>query len=204
MQLTSTMKTASLLRHSLAALTLLVPALAFGQGQLTPPGPAFTYPNERALTPGGMPTPSMKTLMQIDAGEHIPSRDTSNVNLNGSLGYYLLASPGRYYLTENLDKNIVIASDNVTLDLGGFEVRYTGGGTGPVAIPTYIDHDIDGEGYQQWVYAVQWWLDRMLDSPMTIACASSRTGVASTWSTMASAGPSPPRACAASRSARGS
>ena len=37
--------------------------------------------------------------------------------------------------------------------------------TTPVAIPAYIDHDIDGEGYQQWVYAVQWWLDRMVDSP---------------------------------------
>ncbi len=37
--------------------------------------------------------------------------------------------------------------------------------TTPVAIPTYIDHDIDGEGYNQWVYAVQWWIDRMVDSP---------------------------------------
>lgn len=134
MQLTSSMKIASILRHSLAALTLLVPALAFGQGQLTPPGPAFTYPNERALTPGGLPTPSMKTLMQIDAGEHIPSRDTSNANLNGSLGYYNLTQPGRYYLTENLDKNILITAENVTLDLGGFEVRYTGAGMGPIAI----------------------------------------------------------------------
>jgi hypothetical protein len=134
MQLTSSMKTASILRRSLAALTLLVPALAFGQGQLTPPNAVYTYPNERALTPGGVPTPSMKTLMQIDAGEHIPSRDTNNVNLNGSLGYYNLAQPGRYYLTENLDKNILITAENVTLDLGGFEVRYTGDGMGPIAI----------------------------------------------------------------------
>ena len=37
--------------------------------------------------------------------------------------------------------------------------------TTPVAIPTYIDHDIDGEGYEQWVYAVQWWMNRMIDSP---------------------------------------
>lgn len=37
--------------------------------------------------------------------------------------------------------------------------------TTPVAIPTYIDHDIDGEGYNQWVFAVQWWIDRMVDSP---------------------------------------
>ena len=35
----------------------------------------------------------------------------------------------------------------------------------PVAIPSYIDHDIDGEGYNQWVFAVQWWTDRMVDSP---------------------------------------
>ena len=37
--------------------------------------------------------------------------------------------------------------------------------TTPVAIPAYIEHDIDGEGYNQWVFAVQWWLDRMVDSP---------------------------------------
>jgi len=37
--------------------------------------------------------------------------------------------------------------------------------TVPVALPTYIDHDIDGEGYDQWVYAVQWWIDRMCDAP---------------------------------------
>ena len=35
----------------------------------------------------------------------------------------------------------------------------------PVAIPAYIDHDIDGEGYDQWVFSVQWWIDRMVDSP---------------------------------------
>jgi uncharacterized protein (DUF1800 family) len=34
----------------------------------------------------------------------------------------------------------------------------------PVPLPSYIDHDIDGEGYSQWVFAVQWWIDRMVDS----------------------------------------
>ena len=38
----------------------------------------------------------------------------------------------------------------------------------PVALPAYIDHDIDGEGYQQWVFAVQWWIDLMVDSPTPI------------------------------------
>lgn len=32
-----------------------------------------------------------------------------------------------------------------------------------VAIPSYVDHDIKDEGWQQWVYAGQWWLDRMTD-----------------------------------------
>jgi uncharacterized protein (DUF1800 family) len=35
----------------------------------------------------------------------------------------------------------------------------------PVALPAFIDHDIDGQHYDQWVFAVQWWLDRMVDSP---------------------------------------
>lgn len=128
------MKTTSLLRRSLAALTLLVPALAFGQGQLTPPPSTFSYLGERALDATGSPVASMKTLMHIDAGEHIPSRDAAKPKLNGSLGYYELDQPGRYYLTENLAKHIIIASDNVTLDLGGFEIRYSGVGTGPVAV----------------------------------------------------------------------
>ncbi len=34
-----------------------------------------------------------------------------------------------------------------------------------VPIPTFIDHDIDGQGYDQFVYAVQWWTDRFVDSP---------------------------------------
>jgi uncharacterized protein (DUF1800 family) len=38
----------------------------------------------------------------------------------------------------------------------------------PVALPAFIDHDIDGQGYDQWVYAVQWWMDRMVDSPTPI------------------------------------
>ena len=129
-----TMKTSSLLRRTMLAASLVLPVFAFGQGQLTPPGPAFSYPSERALNTSLIPIPSMKTLMHIDAGEHIPSRDPSKTNLDGSIGYYNLNAPGRYYLTENLSKRILITADNVTLDLGGFEVRYTGAGTGPIGI----------------------------------------------------------------------
>ena len=37
--------------------------------------------------------------------------------------------------------------------------------TVPVALPAFLGHDIDGQGYDQWVYAVQWWIDRMCDAP---------------------------------------
>jgi len=37
-----------------------------------------------------------------------------------------------------------------------------------VAIPSYVDHDIKDEGWQQWVYAGQWWLDRMTDCPRPV------------------------------------
>ncbi len=36
--------------------------------------------------------------------------------------------------------------------------------TTPVALPAYIDHNIDNMGYEQFVYAVQWWMDLMVDS----------------------------------------
>ena len=35
----------------------------------------------------------------------------------------------------------------------------------PVVLPAFLDHDISGQGYDQWVFAVQWWLDRMVDAP---------------------------------------
>ncbi len=38
----------------------------------------------------------------------------------------------------------------------------------PVPLPSGLDHDIDGQGYQQWVDAVQWWIDRMVDSPTPV------------------------------------
>ncbi|HUC32822.1 MAG TPA: DUF1800 domain-containing protein [Ilumatobacteraceae bacterium] len=36
--------------------------------------------------------------------------------------------------------------------------------TVPVALPAYLEWDIEGEGYDQYVYATQWWIDRMVDS----------------------------------------
>ena len=37
--------------------------------------------------------------------------------------------------------------------------------TVPVALPTYLQNDVEGEGYDQYVYATQWWIDRMCDVP---------------------------------------
>ena len=35
----------------------------------------------------------------------------------------------------------------------------------PVMLPAFIDHTIDGMGWDQYVFASKWWLDRMVDSP---------------------------------------
>jgi uncharacterized protein (DUF1800 family) len=35
----------------------------------------------------------------------------------------------------------------------------------PLVLPAFLDHDISGQDYNQWVFAVQWWLDRMVDAP---------------------------------------
>ena len=54
------------LRAAFVAASFLLPAFASGQGQLTPPGPVYPYPSERALNPALNPIPSMKTLMHIE------------------------------------------------------------------------------------------------------------------------------------------
>ncbi len=39
----------------------------------------------------------------------------------------------------------------------------------PVALPVEIDHNIDGEGWDQYIFAIKWWIDRMaFDSPKPI------------------------------------
>jgi uncharacterized protein (DUF1800 family) len=35
----------------------------------------------------------------------------------------------------------------------------------PDPIPAFIDHDIDGQGYDQYLFASHWWVDKMTDSP---------------------------------------
>jgi hypothetical protein len=74
----------------------------FGQGSLTPPG---------------APGPTMKTLAQIE-----PRTPISSVP-------YIITNAGAYYLTTNLSvatgNAITIATNGVTLDLGGFTISST-------------------------------------------------------------------------------
>jgi len=75
------------------------------------------------LTPPGAPAPTMKSLDQIE-----PRTPISSVPFTISLS-------GSYYVTSNLtagvnQSGILVAADNVTLDLNGFTLSGTGGTVG--------------------------------------------------------------------------
>lgn len=76
-----------------------------------------------SLTPPGIPAPTMKTLAQIEPRTPISSLPFS------------ITAAGAYYLTANLSpganqNGIVVAADNVVIDLCGFTLTGGGGGSG--------------------------------------------------------------------------
>jgi len=114
---------------TICGLTLTVQQ-GFAQGSLTPPA--------------GPPAPTMKTLQQIEPRTDVLtlSGDTQSV--------VRITKPGAYYLTTNIaglagKHGIVIASDNVSLDLNGFSVVGVSGSlSGVVAAGFGITNPIFG------------------------------------------------------------
>ena len=103
--------------------THLILALAFAatsvlaQGPLTPPpGANPSIGPVNALTPGGLPQGTMKTLHQVEPRTAIPGGTTG----------FTLGQSGAYYLTGNIvvasGDGITINASNVTLDLNGFSI----------------------------------------------------------------------------------
>ncbi len=96
----------------LTVLLLLLPALALGQG---------------TLTPTSAPATTMRTLDQLDA--RIPLQaDAPGITVNANNGFTITA-PGSYVLTADLTvpsgNAIEILSSNVSLDLNGFTLSST-------------------------------------------------------------------------------
>ncbi len=99
------------LRSLVIALAFCLMQQSFGQGALTPPG---------------APTPTMKTLDQIEARTPISSVP------------FTISTPGSYYLTKSLSvasgDGIRISVSNVTLDLNGFTLSSSASSATGVAI----------------------------------------------------------------------
>lgn len=88
---------------------------------------SYTSPEE-ALTPPGAPTPTLRTLEQVEPRTPISAA-------------YAITQPGSYYLTGNLTVSsygITIRTNNVTLDLMGFTLS---GDRGSSDIGIWVDGD---------------------------------------------------------------
>lgn len=127
------MKTKQTVHHvvegaMLLFLTLALAPLALGQGALTPPG---------------APTPTMKTLQQVE-----PRTPITNLPC-------VITASGSYYLVTNLigapaADGIVVQADHVTIDLRGFALLGGGGGRGIVVSNSHINLRVHGGTIAIW------------------------------------------------------
>lgn len=88
-----------------------------------------------SLTPSTTPTPTMKTLQQIEPRIDLQNAPSAAVETTNANYHYIINQPGSYYLSANLlvtkPNGIQINADGVTLDLRGFQIsRTNSGGTG--------------------------------------------------------------------------
>jgi hypothetical protein len=75
-----------------------------------------------SLTPTGAPTPTMKTLDQVEARTPVDVAHTPG-DANSA---FIINAPGSYYLTDNIavsaGNGVTISASGVTLDLNGFTI----------------------------------------------------------------------------------
>jgi hypothetical protein len=130
------------LTHHLTLLALNIPVAAVAQGSLAPPG---------------TPTPTMKTLQQIEPRSAIASLP------------FAISNSGSYYLTTNLtgvagQNGIIIAANDVTLDLGGFTLAGVSGSLDGIHINTSLARAAVRNG------VLRCWGDQGIDADQCDGC----------------------------------
>jgi hypothetical protein len=133
------------------AAALLFPALLLLSSVFCPLSSALA---QGSLTPPGAPTPTMKTLDQVQP--RIPVDDTHTPG--DAVHEFKIAQPGSYYLTGNVTgvtgkDGIYIGSGNVTLDLNGFTLDGAAGtGNTGVSIGTVSQVVVQNGTIMNWKY----------------------------------------------------